>query len=136
MLGLVKLSNQFDMSITQIGLLTTLCHIPYGVMALPAGILADKSGYKRVLVIFFFGTPAAACFVGMAKSATHLGIGLALLGLFASLYHPTGLAMLSHEVRERGKAMGLHGMGGSLGLAFSPILASSFSCLSFGSPSK
>ena len=121
---LFQLRNQFDMSITQITFLATLCYFLYGAMALPAGILADKSGYKLVLIIFFFGTPAAACVVGMAKSATQLGIGLALLGLFASLYHPTGLAMLSHEVRERGKAMGLHGMCGSLGLAFSPILAS------------
>ena len=65
-----------------------ICYFLYGFMALPGGFLADKWGYKIVLIIFFFGTPAAACVVGAARSVLGLGIGLALLGLFASLYHP------------------------------------------------
>ena len=120
---LFQLKDQFDLSLTRIAFMEMICKILYGVVALPAGFLADRWGYRGVLVIFFIGTPAAACIVGLAQSALGLGIGLALLGLFASLYHPAGLAMISHSVRERGKALGLHGMGGSLGLAFSPILA-------------
>lgn len=119
---LFQLKSQFDLSVTQLSLLWTISYFLYGAIGLPGGFLADKSSYKLVLAIFFLGTPAAACIVGLAQSALGLGIGLALLGLSASLYHPSGLAMISHEVRERGKAMGLHGMGGSLGLAFSPIL--------------
>lgn len=122
---LFQLRNQFSMSVTQLTLLWMLCYFLYGAMALPGGFLADKSSYKLVLAIFFFGTPAAACIVGSAQSALSLGIGLALLGVFASLYHPSGLAMISHGVRERGKAMGLHGMGGSLGLALSPLIIGS-----------
>jgi MFS family permease len=122
---LFQLKDQFGVSITQITFLWTICYFLYGAMALPGGFLADKLSYKIVLAIFFIGTPAAACVVGAARSVLGLGIGLALLGLFASLYHPSGLAMISHGVRERGKALGLHGMGGNLGLAFSPILAGS-----------
>jgi MFS family permease len=120
---LFQLKDQFGVSITQITFLWTICYFLYGAMALPGGFLADKLSYKIILAVFFIGTPAAACVVGAARSVLGLGIGLALLGLFASLYHPSGLAMISHGVRERGKALGLHGMGGNLGLAFSPILA-------------
>lgn len=120
---LLPLKDQFGVSITQITSLGTICYFLYGVMALPGGFLADKWSYKAVLTMFFIGTPAAACVVASARSVLGLGVGLALLGLFASLYHPSGLAMISHGVRERGKALGLHGMGGSLGLAFSPIMA-------------
>ncbi|MFC1713786.1 MFS transporter [Candidatus Poribacteria bacterium] len=119
---LLQIRNQFDLSTTHITFLGTLCYFLYGAMALPGGFLADKTSYKLVLVIFFFGTPAAACVVGSAQSALGLGVGFVLLGLFASFYHPSGLAMISHEVRERGKAMGVHGMGGSLGLALSPFI--------------
>ncbi|MBD3182595.1 MFS transporter [Candidatus Poribacteria bacterium] len=101
----------------------TICYFLYGFMALPGGFIADKLGYKVVLGAFFIGTPLAACVVGSANSVFTLGLGLALLGLFASLYHPSGLSMISHNVRTRGKALGLHGMGGNLGLAFSPVIA-------------
>lgn len=120
---LIPIKDQFGVSFAQIGYLATICYLFYGIMALPGGLLADRFSYKAVLAIFFIGTPAAACIVGSARSVTSLGIGLALLGLFASLYHPSGLAMLSHGVRERGKALGLHGMCGNLGLALSPIMA-------------
>jgi MFS family permease len=120
---LLQLKDQFGVSITQITSLGTICYFLYGIMALPGGFLADKWSYKAVLTMFFIGTPAAACIVGSARSALGLGIGLALLGVFASLYHPSGLALVSHSVKERGKALGLHGMAGNLGLAFSPIIA-------------
>jgi MFS family permease len=120
---LIPLRDHFGVSITQITFLGTICYFLYGVTALPAGFIADKLGYKAVLTMFFFGTPVAACVVGAARSVLVLGIGLALLGLFASLYHPSGLSMISHNVKQRGKALGLHGMGGNLGLAFSPVVA-------------
>ena len=64
---LFQLKDQFDVSITQLTSLWTICYFLYGVMALPGGFLADKLGYKTILAIFFFGTPAAACIVGAAQ---------------------------------------------------------------------
>ena len=120
---LFQLRNQFDISVTQLTLLGTICYFLYGTMALPGGFLADKLSYKAVLGIFFVGAPIAVCIVGAARSVLELGSGLALLGIFTSLYHPSGLALISHGVRARGKALGLHGMAGNLGLAFSPVIA-------------
>lgn len=120
---LIQVMNQFELGLPQVSLMVTICSLLFGVMALPGGILADKWGYRVVLGIFFIGMPASACIVGSARSPLGLGIGLALLGAFGSLYHPAGLAMLSHGVKERGKALGIHGMAGNLGLAFSPIIA-------------
>lgn len=74
-------------------------------------------------MMFFIGAPATLCIVGSARSVLHLGIGLALMGVFTSIYHPAGLAMLSHTVRERGRALGIQGMSGNFGLAFAPLIA-------------
>ena len=120
---LPQVMNQFDLNLAQVSLMVTIGSFLFGGMALPGGILADKWGYKTVLAMFFIGTPAAACAVGSARSPLGLGIGLALVGLFGSLYHPSGLAMISHGVKERGKALGFHGMAGNLGIALSPIIA-------------
>ncbi len=120
---LIQLTSQFDLSLAQVTYMATISSFLFGVMALPGGFLADKWSYKAVLAMFFIGTATAACVVGSARSVLSLGIGLALVGLFGSLYHPSGLAMISHGVKQRGKALGLHGMAGNLGIALSPIIA-------------
>ena len=120
---LIQITNHFSLDLTQVALMVTIGSFLFGGMALPGGIMADRWGYRLVLAMFFIGTPAAACVVGSARSALGLGVGLALVGLFGSLYHPSGLAMISCGVRDRGKALGLHGMAGNLGLALSPIAA-------------
>jgi MFS family permease len=117
------LMSQFDLSLAWVTYMATISSFLFGVMALPGGFLADKWSYKAVLALFFIGTATAACIVGSARSVLSLGIGLSLVGLFGSLYHPSGLAMISHGVRQRGKALGLHGMAGNLGIALSPIIA-------------
>lgn len=119
---LPQLMDNFNISLTQITSLWTISYFLYGVMALPAGFISDKLGYKFSLMIYFIGTPITLCIVGSANSTFILGIGLALMGIFASIYHPAGLAMISH-VRQRGKALGLQGIAGNIGLAFAPLIA-------------
>lgn len=118
-----KLMDYFGMSLTRITSLWTICYFIYGVVALPVGYLTDRLGYKLALMLYFFGTPTTLCIVGSARTELQLGIGLALMGIFASIYHPAGLAMLSHTVRQRGKALGFQGMAGNIGLAFAPLIA-------------
>ena len=55
--------------------------------------------------------------MALARSVVAVTVGLTLLGAGASLYHPVGLALLSHGVRLRGRAMGIHGVAGSVGVA-------------------
>jgi predicted MFS family arabinose efflux permease len=46
-----------------------------------------------------------------------------LIGLFASLYHPAGLSVISTSIKGTGRAMGIHGMAGTLGVAVAPLAA-------------
>jgi len=50
---------------------------------------------------------------------------VALLGLIAGLFHPAGATLISHSISEKGRAYGLYGIGGSLGIAAAPILSGS-----------
>jgi MFS family permease len=49
-------------------------------------------------------------------------MGLGLLGICGSLYHPLGNAIITAEVREYGRALGIHGATGNLGLTTAPFM--------------
>jgi len=50
-------------------------------------------------------------------------IGLGILGLASSIYHPAGLTILSRRLKNLSKGMAIHGVAGSLGLALGPLFA-------------
>src|SRR5262249_27399150 len=104
--------------------LALLGYILLGAGALPVGLWADAWAPRRILLIYFFAMAAAGLAVALAPDAVYLFVGLTLLGLAASIYHPTGLAMISMGVRQRGKALGINGVAGSIGIALAPLLGS------------
>ncbi|MCH2210614.1 MAG: MFS transporter [Fuerstiella sp.] len=121
----LAVSADFDLTVAQSGWLGFALRLPYGIGAILAGLLADRFGEKRILVIYLLGA-AAACFGFSA--ATHVGMVYILLvglGTSASMYHPAGLSMLANATTPatRPRALGIHGIFGSLGIAFSPFLA-------------
>ena len=66
--------------------------LPYGVpgfaafalCALPMGILADRWGRDRMMVVFFVGIGLSSILTGFAQTPLHLGTGLLLIGIFGS----------------------------------------------------
>lgn len=120
-------SQEFTLDKAQSGLLGSALRFPYGVGALFAGLLADRLGSRRVLVIYLFGAAlVCASFLG-TRGASMAYLQLFMLGSFASMYHPAGLAMLANNTTpsERSRALGLHGIFGSLGIAAAPFIAGS-----------
>jgi MFS family permease len=104
--------------------LALLGYILLGAGALLVGLWADAWDPRRILLIYFFAMAGAGLAVALAPDVPFLFVGLTLLGLAASIYHPTGLAMISMGVRQRGKALGINGVAGSFGIALAPLLGS------------
>ena len=80
-----------------------------------------------MLAIFFVGIGASAILTGFARNPFELAVGLTLIGLFASIYHPVGIAMLVEGREKVGKLLGVNGVAGNLGLAAAAIVAASLS---------
>ena len=97
--------------------------ILFGVAALPAGWFGDKWSMVGMMVAFFIGTGLAGVLTGFADTPFEIGLGLALIGLFASIYHPVGMAWLVRNATNRGKALGFNGIFGAFGLALGPLIA-------------
>jgi MFS family permease len=124
---LLLVQAEFGLGYAGLGALATINFLCYGLPALPAGILADRFGGARILAVWLIGSSAACAAIGLATGPWTLGIGLALLGCFASLHHPAGSGVLVQLRPGLGatvsRAFGRSGILGNLGLAGAPILA-------------
>lgn len=120
-----SLGKSLDLGFSGVGFVGMASYLAFGFGALPAGFLSDKLGAKMLLVLCIGGTTLASVVAFTLTTPAGVVIALVLLGLFASMYHPAGLSLLSTSVTEIGKALGIHGMAGTLGVAVAPVIAGS-----------
>jgi MFS family permease len=96
--------------------------IAFGAGSLVTGWLGDRWSRRHMMVIFFFGIGASMIAVGLVKTPLQLGAALLSIGLFASIYHPVGTAMIVSYADKLGREMGLNGVWGNLGVASSALV--------------
>lgn len=120
---LVVWRDSFGGSIALLGTVVAIGYALFGIGALPAGILADRFGPKRLVLLCFTGMGVA--FLGIAASSSIYLIGAALVcwGIAASVYHPAGMALISTGASEQGTIFAYHGMAGNAGIALGPFAA-------------
>lgn len=118
----MPLTVAFGMPLEDVVKLSYFMYLLYGALALPVGLIADRWRAEPMLVgaIALMGTGliAAGAFPGPHK----MTLALAVVGVGASVYHPAGIALISHTVRLRGLALGVNGVFGSLGIALAPLV--------------
>ena len=68
-----------------------------------------------LLEIYFYGTGAMSVLTGFAQKPLMLAVGLAGIGIFASIYHPVGMSWLVSKTSKTGTALGFNGLFGSIG---------------------
>lgn len=119
---LLALTDEFQLDNTTATALALLGYMLMGFGALPMGAWADAWGATRVMHIYFVLLAAASLAVIASTEPWHLFATLTMLGIVLSIYHPTGLTMISLGVKKRGRAMGINGVAGSIGQAFGPTL--------------
>src|SRR5204863_8941750 len=84
--------------------------------------LGARGRRRHMMVIFFAGIGAAMISVGLVRTPLQLGAALLAIGLFASIYHPVGTAMIVSYADKLGREMGLNGVWGNLGVASSALV--------------
>src|SRR6202044_3795418 len=96
--------------------------IAFGAGSLLTGWLGDRWSRRHMMVIFFVGIGASMIAVGLVQNRFQLGAALLSIGLFASIYHPVGTAMIVSYAGKLGREMGLNGVWGNLGVASSALV--------------
>ncbi len=118
----LALQSAFALPLQEVLALSFWMYLLYGLGALPAGILTDLARPRLMLICCLFGMGGFALAASQATSPQVLRWTLAGLGLAASIYHPAGMALISRGVRQRGRALGVNGAFGSLGVVLAPIV--------------
>ena len=96
--------------------------IAFGAGSLVTGWLGDRWSRRHMMVIYFAGIGLSMISVGLVQSPLQLGIALFSIGLFASIYHPVGTAMIVSYADKLGREMGINGVWGNFGVASSALI--------------
>jgi MFS family permease len=117
------LQGEFGTSYLRLGLIGNICFLAFGLGSLPAGILTDRIGSKKLITLYLFGAACSSFLVALSGSLLALGAFIGFVGLFCSTYHPASNALISRGIKKTGKGFGIHGVSGSLGVALTPLVA-------------
>ncbi|HVZ50399.1 MAG TPA: MFS transporter [Pseudolabrys sp.] len=97
--------------------LSSTAFIAFGVFSLPAGWLADRWSRRNMMALFYLGIGASLTVTAFAPNLWGLSVGMFLLGMFAAIYHPVGMAMLIEASKARGRTLAFNGVCGNLGVS-------------------
>ena len=118
----LRLTTEWEMSYAQLIPYATPGFVAFGVCAIPAGWLADKWRRDGMMVIFFIGIGASSVLTSLADTPLEIALSLTLVGMFAAIYHPVGIAMVVQGRQKMGVPLAVNGVFGNMGVACAALV--------------
>ena len=119
----LSLEQEWKFSYDELISLWTLGALLIGLGALPAGWLSDRWSRSSMMVIMFIGMGLSSILCGLSNAKFLLFIGLSFLGLSCSIYHPVGIAWVVNATDKKGRALGINGIFGGVGIGSGAFIA-------------
>src|SRR6185295_6719829 len=111
----LALSREWGLGYAELLKYATPGFFAFGLLSLPAGWLADKWSREGMVAVFFAGIGSSSVATGMAQTPLQVGIGLFFVGIFAAIYHPVGLAIVTQRWKNTGMRLAVNGVWGNHG---------------------
>jgi NNP family nitrate/nitrite transporter-like MFS transporter len=110
---------------TMSGALTSVYFVGYAIGQVPWGALADRIGSRRVMVASILGIAVSTILFGFAQGFWQAALARLVAGLLGAGVFVPGVRLLSgwFPPEERGTALGILSIGGSVGLISSSTLS-------------
>ena len=119
----IPLTLSLNMSLKDVLELGFPMYLMFGLCALPWGFFADHFSNRLALMIGFFGCAAGSFLTALSSTPAGILWSLAVVGIFSCICHPAGMGLISHGVKNRGTALGIFSVAGTVGLIVGPFLA-------------
>ncbi len=119
---LLLLQAEFSIGYLELGVIGNIMNFTYGLGALPGGMIYNHLGPKKLYFICFLGSAVTVILVAVSSGLFLFTAGLALLGVLGSIYHPLANSLITSKVSGYGRALGIHGAAGNIGLALTPVI--------------
>ncbi|MDP2900230.1 MAG: MFS transporter [Candidatus Bathyarchaeota archaeon] len=117
------LMDEFKLGYYELGLIAAIPPLCQVVLSIPAGMLADKFGTKKMIIFSQLLSCAGSLVAGFTQNPWMLIAAVSLLYLNTTFYHPPSYSYVTKTIKpsDRSKALGLHGAGGTLGMSIGPL---------------
>ena len=119
----LTIEKEWNISYDQLIRLWSLGALLIGLGAIPFGWLSDRWSRSGTMTIMFIGMGLASILCGLSNSISFLFISLSLLGLFCSIYHPVGIPWVINSANKQGRALGINGIFGGVGIGSGAFVA-------------
>ncbi|MEM7425077.1 MAG: MFS transporter [Pseudomonadota bacterium] len=96
--------------------------VAFGLFSLPSGWLADRWSREGMMVVFFIGIGLASIATSFSQNPVQMALGLFVVGMFAAIYHPVGLAMIARGGKSMGLDIAVNGVWGNMGVGCAALL--------------
>ncbi len=118
----LAIAPAWDMSYADTLVLGTPLYVMFAAGTLPAGWLGDRFDRMKLIMLFFVGGGCSSLLIALSTGPLSLSAGLGLLGLFAAIYHPVGVALVTDLGKRTGRALAVNGVFGNMGLAGAAVV--------------
>ncbi len=124
--GIQALTQEWGLTWAQLLAYSTPGFFAFGLFSWPAGWLADKWSREGMMAVFFVGIGLASMATAAATSPVQIAVGLFVIGIFAAIYHPVGLAIVTERWRNTGMRLAVNGVWGNLGVGSAALVTGYF----------
>jgi MFS family permease len=118
----VQMTRELHLPLAEVLRWSFLGYLLLGLGALPAAVIADRFGARRVLLIGLAGIGVSALAAAEAAPGRGLSVCLASLGLSASCCYPAGMCLVAHTRSRQRRASAVQSIFGNLAIALTPLL--------------
>jgi len=118
-----SISEAFAVPNSAIGLALTGMWLGYALVQFPSGLLADRYGERRIILVAVGGTAVASTMLAFAPSYSVFLVGTAALGIVAGLHYSVATSLLTRTTDQIGTAIGIHTAGAPVAGVLVPMAA-------------
>ena len=118
--------TEFSLSLQELGIIAAIPPLCQTILSIPMGLLSDRFGSKKMILVSIAVAALGSLIASQALNPLTLTLAISLVYINSTIYHPPSYSFTTRlfRIRDRAKALGIHGAGGNLGIAIGPISVS------------